>query len=583
MGALQVRGLNMDVLLAVAIVSAYAYSVFQLRHDPVDLYFDVATGVVAVVTIGRFLERGAREAALREIGRFLNAAAAKACVVRNGECFVCGADELLRGDRVVVRAGETIPADGTIVDGAGAVDESLLTGEPFPAARQRGDAVLGGAVLRDGRIEVDIGDRVRSRIAELGQALWNAQARADGAPGRADRLAQRFVPLVLLLALLVGVGFVAAGATPQRALLAALATLIVSCPCTFGLAIPLTIASATSAALRRGILLTRAELFDRGRRVDIVALDKTGTLSSGEMAVCSVLGPPEMVGVAAAVERDSPHPVARAIAQLDRRWFAREVTAHPGHGACGMVGSRRAAVGSRALFDRLAWSVPAALAAQVAAQQAAPAGPAGVVSYVGWDGVVRGAIVTRDQPRPRWESVVDRLRRRGRVVLLTGAAGAEAYASRFDDVFTGVPPEAKAAVIRRLRTRGRVAMIGDGSNDAPALAEADLAIAFGAPTPLAAQAAAIVVAGDRLDRVADALDIVDATRRRVSQNLVWALSYNAVAVPLAMTGLLNPLWAALAMTASSLLVVWNATRALPRLPASAEDDADSLQRNAWAA
>lgn len=577
--ALRVRGLNMDVLLALAIASAYAYSVFQLRHDPLDLYFDVAAGVVAVVTIGRFLERGAREAALREIGRFLNAVPARACVVRGGDCFFCDADELMPGDRVVVREGQAIPADGTITDGAGAVDESLLTGEPFPAERQRGDRVLGGAVLREGHIEVDVGDQVRSRMADLAKLLWNAQARTGAAPGRADRMARVFVPLVLVLAALVGAAFVVAGSSPQRALLAALATLIVSCPCTFGLAIPLTIASATSAALRRGILVTRPELFEQGTRVDIVALDKTGTLSSGEMSVCSIVGPPEVASLAAAVERDSPHPVARAIARLDRRSHARDVQIRAGRGACGTVGNRRVAVGSQALFDALAWPVPGALAAQLAATAA----DAGVVSYVGWDGVVRGGIVTRDQPRPRWESVVERLRRRRSAVLLTGAASAEAYAARFDEAFAGVPPEAKAAVVRQLRRRGRVAMVGDGSNDAPALAEADLPIAFGTPTALAAQAAAIVVAGDRLDRVADALDIVDAARHRVRQNLVWALSYNAIAVPLAMSGLLNPLAAALAMVVSSLIVVWNATRPLPLDPGNSVDEAVSAQRDAWAA
>lgn len=576
--ALRVGGSNMDLLLALAIVSAYLYSVFALWLGSDELYFDVATGVVAVVTIGRFLERGAREEVRRELGRFLDAVPERACVVRAGECFFCGADELRPGDRLVVRAGETIAADGTIVDGGGAVDESLLTGEPFPAARACGERVLGGAVLRDGRIEVDVGDRVRSRIADLSNALWRAQAGRGGAPGRAERIAQRFVPLVLGLALLVGAAFLVFGASPQRALLALLATLIVSCPCTFGLAIPLTVAGATAAALRRSILVNRAEVFDGGARADIVAFDKTGTLSSGEMVVAAIVGPPEVAGVAAAVERDSPHPVARAIAQLDGRWVAREVQSAPGRGACAMVGARHAAVGSAALFERLGWPVPAALAAEVAL----PREGAGVVSYVGWDGAVHGAIVTRDEPRPGWEATVDALRSRGRVVLLTGAASAEGYGPRFDETYTGVPPEAKAAVVRHLRKRGRVAMVGDGSNDAAALAEADLAVAFGAPTALAAQAAAIVVTGERIERIADALDLVDAARRRIRHNLAWALSYNAIALPLAMTGLLNPLWAALAMTASSLLVVWNATRPLLSADGEAMGGAGSTRSTAVA-
>lgn len=572
---IRARALNMDALLALAIVSAYAYSVFQLWHDPLDLYFDVASGVVAVVTIGRFLERGARAAALRELARVMDAPPPLACVVRSGECFNCSADAVLPGDRVFVRQGETIPVDGTIVDGACAVDESLLTGEPFPAARQRGDRVLGGAVLRDGRIEIDVGAKVQSRISELARILWQAQASGSGAQGRADRIARAFVPVVLALALIVGLGFLAAGAPPQRALLAALATLIVSCPCTFGLAIPLTIASSTSAALRRGILVTQPDLFDQGARVDIVAIDKTGTLSTGEMAVTGVFGPAETVPLAAAVERDSPHPVARAIAQLDRSAVAHDVEFQPGRGGCGSVGRRRVAVGSQAHFDGLQWPIPAALAT------AARANAAGVVSYVGWDGMVHGAIVTQDRPRPQWESVVNQLRERGPLCLLTGAASAGDYASLADEVFTGVPPEAKAAVVRHLRTRGRVAMIGDGSNDAPAMAQADVAIAFGAPTALAAQAAAIVITGDRLERVADALEIVDATRQRIRQNLGWALSYNALAIPLAMTGQLNPLWAALAMAASSLLVVWNATRPILRRPDPVDDGRKPAMDEGW--
>ena len=188
-------------------------------------------------------------------------------------------------------------------------------------------------------------------------------------------------------------------------------------------------------------------------------------------------------------------------------------------------------------------------------------------SWVGWDGAAHGAILTRDRPRPGWERVVERLRAHGRVVLLTGAEHAGGYATRVDEVFAGVPPEAKAAVVRRLQSRGRVAMIGDGSNDAPALAQADLGIAFGAPTALAAQAAGLVVTGERLERVLDALALVEAARRRIRQNLGWALVYNAIAVPAAMAGALNPLLAALAMSASSLLVVANATR--PLLPRDA--------------
>jgi Cu2+-exporting ATPase len=568
---IRVGALNMDSLLALSILSAYAYSVGALWFDPIDLYFDVAGSVVAIVTIGRFLEQGARERATQALARIMDAPPPTARIVRDGQSLTCAADELCPGDRVFVRAGETVPVDGRIVGGEAAIDESLLTGEPFPAARARGDHVLGGAVLRDGEIEIEVGAVVGSRIASLARMLWQAQSAAGGVPGRVDRIARVFVPAVLVLALLVGAGTLLAGASAQQALLASLATLIVSCPCTFGLAVPLTTASAVAAALERGMLVTRADLFERATRIDLIAVDKTGTLSSGEMVVADVVGPPETAALAAAVERDSPHPVARAIARLDDSRRAREPRWHPGRGASGWVGQRRVAVGSAALFDALGWPVPAALAAHAAAHDDGDS----VASYVGWDGAAHGAIVTRDRPRPGWEAIVGQLRAHAPVVLLTGAQRADAYAGQVDEVFAGVPPEAKAEVVRRMQTRGRIAMIGDGSNDAPALAQADLGIAFGAPTALAAQAADIVIASDRLERVLDAFALLATTQRRIRQNLGWALSYNAIAIPLAMAGAITPLWAALAMVVSSALVVANATR--PLLPPRAPGDTPAPQ------
>jgi Cu2+-exporting ATPase len=384
--------------------------------------------------------------------------------------------------------------------------------------------------------------------------------------GRIDRLARVFVPAVLVLACLVGLGFHIGGAPLEKALLASLATLIVSCPCTFGLAIPLTAAAAINVALRRGIVITTADLFEQSPDVDVIALDKTGTLSTGEMAVVEVVGPPEIAVRAAAVERHSPHPVARAIARLDASRSAGEVDIHPGRGALATVGGRRVAVGSRALFATLGWAIPQALADEMEQRRHGES----VISYVGWDGRAEGAIVIRDRSRPDWERVAEQLRKHSRVVLLTGAEHPNGYREHVDEVHAGVPPEAKAAVIRRLKAQGRVAMIGDGSNDAPALAEADLGIAFGAPTALAAEAADIVIPGKRLERVLDAFELIAVTRRRIRQNLGWALAYNAVAIPLAMAGFLNPMFAAIAMSASSILVVLNAARPMLGVEVTAE-------------
>ena len=562
---------NMDMLLALSILPSYGYSVIQLLNHSIDLYFEVAGTLVMIITIGRYLERSTRLRATAALKSILQAWAPRACVLRGGQYLDCSLDEVRPHDRVFVRQGETVPVDGSIVSGRGAVDESLMTGEPFPVARGEGERVLGGSRLLEGNLEIETGPQVESRMANLARILWNTQSASTGLQARVDRLARFFVPTVLVLAALVAAAFLLFGASAEQALLAALATLIVSCPCTFGLAIPLTTAAAIATALRRGIIVTGANLFEKSPRVDVVALDKTGTLSSGEMAVVEVIGSAELAARAAAVERHSPHPVARAIARLDAGRSAGEVELHPGRGAAATVGGKRVAVGSRTLFAALGWTIPEWLASRAEQGRHGES----VVSYVGWDGTAEGAILTRDRSRPAWDRVVETLRRHCRIVLLTGAENPEGYRQHVDEVHAGVPPEAKAAVIRRLKARGRVAMIGDGSNDAPALAEADLGIAFGAPTALAAEAADIVIPGKRLERVLEAFLLIDNTRRRIRQNLGWALAYNAIAIPLAAIGMLSPLVAAVAMSASSLFVVANAARpVLGKDPFEGEGEGD---------
>ncbi|HMM53651.1 MAG TPA: cation-translocating P-type ATPase [Candidatus Desulfobacillus sp.] len=549
---------NMDVLLALSILSSYVYSVIQLFNHSIDLYFEVAGTLVMIITIGRYLETTTRARATESLRAILQAWAPQACVLRGGQYLDCPLEEVRPHDRIFVRQGEAVPVDGRIVAGCGAVDESLITGEPFAVSRGEGEKVLGGSRLLEGNLEIDTGPQVESRMANLARILWNTQSASGGLQARVDRLSRAFVPGVLLLAALVGLGFQLGGAGAEKALLAALATLIVTCPCTFGLAIPLTTAAAIGTALRRGIVVTGPALFEKSPDVDVVALDKTGTLSSGEMAVVEVIGNAELAARAAAVERHSPHPVARAIAQLDAGRSAVEVEPHAGRGAVARVDGHRVAVGSGALFAELGWAIPDELAAKAGRGRRGEC----VVSLVGWDGAAQGAILTRDSARPSWDRVVESLRQHCRIVLLTGAENPEGYRQHVDEVHAGVPPEAKAAVIRRLKAQGRVAMIGDGSNDAPALAEADLGIAFGAPTALAAEAADVVIPGKRLERVLEVFLLVGNTRRRIRQNLGWALAYNLIAIPLAAGGLLSPLVAAVAMSLSSLFVVLNAARPL---------------------
>ena len=544
--------LNMDDLLALAILAAYGFSIGELLAGGLELYFDVAATIIAVVTIGRYLERDAKANATEALARIMDSWVPLARVRRGGEMQRIGIGQLQPAEHVYVEPGEVIPADGVIVDGRCAIDESLMTGEPFPISRGIGDRVLGGTRNVEGSIVIDVGNVVSSQLENLARVLWSAQSASDGAVGMGDRVARFFVPTVTILALLVGIGFYATGSSTGSALLAAMATLIVSCPCTFGLAIPLTTAVGVNNALRNGIIMASGDAFEKASQVDTVAIDKTGILSTGQMRVVDVIGPPEVAEYAAAVERLSSHPIAEAIACLDTRYAARDFENHPGKGALAEVAKRRVAVGSRSLFGSLGWEIPRELVARGAAHT--------VVSYVGWDGMVHGAIITRDQPRRGWEQAIAELRQLGPVTLLTGAESAGGFGERFDMVFCGIPPEGKASVIRRLKADGVVAMIGDGSNDAPSLAEADLGIAFGAPTALAADAADLIIPGDGLDRIFVAFEILRVVRRRIRQNLVWALLYNAIAIPVAISGHLNPLFAALAMSASSLLVIWNSSR-----------------------
>ena len=553
---LRVGVMNMDNLLVIAILAAYGYSVLQMVSGSLELYFDVSTAIVAVVTIGRYFEQGARAVATQELTKLMQIWSPRARV-RHGVDFVeRGVGDLKPGDQVLISQGEPVPVDGVILLGEAAVDESLMTGEPFPVTRGAGASVIGGALVVEGEITIEVGANVESQVDSLARVLWNLQSSFAGAHGLADRVARLFVPVVLALAVLVVAWSLLSGGILSSALLTGLATLIVSCPCTFGLAIPLTSAAGVSAALNRGIIVTSSDAFEKISRIDIVAIDKTGTLSTGEMRVVRKIGSPESVAYAAAVERLSAHPIARAIARLDKSKVATELAIHPGRGVVARVENRRVAVGGRTLFATLGWEIPNELAAE--AEDIASDGE--VISFVGWNERVQGAIATQDQSRPEWQELIDRLRASARVVLLTGAEHPSGYEDRVDEFFAGVPPKAKAAVIERLRAEGTVVMIGDGSNDAPALAAADFGIAFGDTTSLAADAADLVIPGDRLDRIFDAFEVIATTRRRVRQNLGWALLYNATAIPLAMSGFLNPLFAALAMSASSLLVVWNSSR-----------------------
>ncbi|RQG92809.1 cation-translocating P-type ATPase [Natrarchaeobius halalkaliphilus] len=589
---------NMDLLVTTAAVGSYAYSTLAMVLGRADLYFDVTVAVVLVVTAGTYYQ----ERIKRRVASLLSDLTEQQVdEARRTDGETVPLEAVEPGDRLLIRAGERVPLDGTVLEGDVAVDESLVTGESLPVEKEPGDPVRGGTVVTDAPVVIEVGEDAESTLDRLVSLLWSIQSSRPGVQRFADRLATVFVPLVLALASATIVLLLASGSSPETALLVGLTVVIVSCPCALGLATPLAVASGVQAGATRGIVVSAETIFEEAPDVDVVVLDKTGTLTMGEMAVDSVFVDgsettsaddsrmiDEVLTRAGAVESLSEHPIGVAIADAaaDRSRHENggpmgvddsppadatevaDVTAdveafeRDRRGVSAVVDGERVVVAHPDLCRERGLSTSADLESRI--DDARDAGDVPVA--VGWGGRVRGVVVVGDAPRADWREAIAELSGGREIVVLTGDdAGA---VDRFrdvegiDEVFAGVPPEAKAETVRRLRTRGTVAMVGDGSNDAPALAAADVGIALGSATTLATDAADAVIVGDDLSAVLETFDLAAGTHRRIRQNLAWAFVYNAVAIPLAITGLLNPLFAAVAMATSSLLVVLNSARSL---------------------
>jgi len=559
--SLRVGHPNMDLLVAVAATTAYCYSTLALLLGHTDVYFDVVVVVVLAVSLGDYYQDRIRR---RAAGRLADAARERTDRARRRT--PSGTETVPRsavagGDELVVREGERVPVDGTVADGTAAVDEALVTGESLPLSKSPGDDVIGGATVTDGGLVVRADPEPTSTADRLVETLWNVQSGSPGAQRLVDRVAAAFVPLVFVLAAGTTAVHLLLGSVPTAALLTGLTVLVVSCPCALGLATPMAVAGGIRDALTAGVVITDSSALETAPEVETVAFDKTGTLTTGSMTVREVVGHEETLALAAAVEQFATHPVAEAVVAAGTLpdESVTDFETYPGRGVEATVGERAVLVGDAALFDERGWSVPEDVAVAYA-----DASADAVPSYVGWDGRVRGAVVVGDDVRGDWEPVVDDLAADRRVVVITGDD--RAAARRFethtgvDEVYAGVPPEAKAAVVDRLSAEGPVAMVGDGSNDAPALAAADLGVAMERGTRLAVDAADVVVTRDSLAPLPAVFATTEGTRRRVRENLGWAFLYNAIALPLAVAGVLNPLVAAVAMATSSLLVVLNSTR-----------------------
>jgi Cu+-exporting ATPase len=565
---------TMDTLISVGTLAAWSWSVVVLLAGlSAGLYFDTAGAVTALVLLGRYLEARARRRSGEAVRHLLELGAKQARLLRDGDEVLVPVGQLAVGDRFVVRPGEKVATDGLVESGASAVDASMLTGEPVPVEVGPGDSVPGAAINTSGRLVVRA-TRVGGQTALAQIARLVAQAQAGKAPVQhlADRVSAVFVPAVVTVSLLTFAGWLASGATAGAAFTAAVAVLVVACPCALGLATPTALLVGTGRGAQLGIVIKGPEVLEQTRKVTLIALDKTGTLTEGVMSVAAVVPAAgatedEVLRLAAAAESASEHPVARAIAGHGRRRLGRLAPVEgfvnrAGLGVEAVVEGHCVVAGRPALLAEKGVGLPAVLAERAEGLEAAGA----TVVWVAVDGGPGGLIALTDRVKPTSRQAVAELRALGLTpVLLSGdnerTAGTVATAVGIDRVLANILPDAKAAEIRRLQGTGQVvAMVGDGINDAPALAQADLGLSIGTGADVAIEASDITLVSGDLRAAADAIRLARRTLATIKANLWWAFAYNVAAVPLAVAGIVKPIVAAGAMAFSSVFVVTNSLR-----------------------
>lgn len=584
---------TMDTLVSVGTLAAFAWSLWALffghagmpgmRHGfdltvsradgSSTIYLEVAAGVIAFILLGRYLEARSKRKAGAALKALMRLGAKDVAVLRAGREVRVPVGELAVGDRFVVRPGEKIATDGTVVEGSSAVDASMLTGESVPVEVTVGDPVTGATVNAAGRLVVEatrVGtDTQLARMARLVEEAQNGKAEVQRL---ADRIAGVFVPVVLVLALGTWVTWLLLTDDATAAFTAAVAVLIIACPCALGLATPTALMVGTGRGAQLGILIKGPEVLESTRRVDTVVLDKTGTVTTGRMTLAGVhpaegVEEDELLRLAGSLEHASEHPIARAVATA----AAERAGALPvpegfenlaGLGVQGVVDGHAVLVGRAQLLADWSIELPEPL---VRAKEAAEA-EGGTAVLVAWDGAARGVLTVADAVKETSAEAIVRLRALGLTpVLLTGdnkaVAETVAAAVGIDEVIAEVLPQDKVDVVRRLQAEGRtVAMVGDGVNDAAALAQADLGLAMGTGTDAAIEAADLTLVRGDLRVAADAIRLARRTLATIKGNLFWAFGYNVAALPLAAAGLLNPMIAGAAMAFSSVFVVTNSLR-----------------------
>ncbi|ARJ07546.1 carbonate dehydratase [Cnuibacter physcomitrellae] len=594
------RAATMDTLISVGVLAAFGWSLYALFFGTAgepgmqmaftlfgtghgdEIYLEVAAAVTVFILAGRYFEAKAKRDSSAALRAMLELGAKDATQLRDGRETPVAVSALRPGDLFVVRPGEKIATDGLITDGASAVDLSMLTGETVPVEVSTGDRVVGASVNVGGRLVVEVTRTgADTELARMSRLVEDAQTGKANVQRLADRVSGIFVPVVIGLAVLTFIGWLIASGSVEAAFTASVATLIIACPCALGLATPTALLVGTGRGSQLGILIRGPQVLEETRRIDTIVLDKTGTVTTGHMTLLDVIAAPgedagEVGRLAAAAESGSEHPIARAISAAAVGPHAVEsFQSHSGYGVQAIVDGRVVLAG-RSSWLREQWGLDTESTLTTAQDAAENDGK--TVIAVAWDGNVRGLAVVGDVLKPGSVVAVTEFRKLGlRPVLLTGdnagAAQLIGAAAGIADIRSEVTPEGKLNVIRELQAEGRtVAMVGDGVNDAAALAAADLGIAMGTGTDAAIAAADITVMRDDLGAAADALRLSRRTFGIIKGNLFWAFAYNIAAIPIAMLGLLNPLVAGAAMAFSSVFVVSNSLRLrrfAPRNPTAA--------------
>ncbi|WP_328524123.1 heavy metal translocating P-type ATPase [Kribbella sp. NBC_00359] len=584
---------TMDTLISLGVVSSFLWSLYALfiggAGEPgmkmpftlipsrgtgaEEIYLEVAVAVTAFILAGRYFEARAKRRSGAALHALLELGAKDVAVLRNGAETRIPADQLVVGDEFVVRPGEKVATDGVIVTGSSAVDASMLTGESVPVEVSEGDAVVGATVNAGGRLVVRA-TRVGAdtQLAQMARLVEDAQNGKAAVQRLADQVSGFFVPIVIGLALATLGFWLGNGSPVEVAFTAAVAVLIIACPCALGLATPTALMVGTGRGAQLGILIKGPEVLESTRRVDTVVLDKTGTVTTGRMELVDVLLAPgqeraDVLRLAGALEHSSEHPIAQAIArgaaaEVGRLPEAEDFGNVEGLGVQGIVDGHAVLVGRTRLLEEWSQHLPDDLAH--AKEHAEAEGSTAVA--VGWDGMARAVLVVADTVKPTSSQAIRDLKALGlRPVLLTGDN--EAVASKvaaevgIDEVIAEVLPADKVDAVKKLQSEGRVvAMVGDGVNDAAALAQADLGLSMGTGTDVAIEASDLTLVRGDLRAAADAIRLSRSTLRTIKGNLFWAFAYNVAALPLAAAGLLNPMLAGAAMAFSSVFVVSNSLR-----------------------